>query len=265
MEPWLLFFDIDGTLLDNDTNQVPDSTIKALKKAQAAGHKIFLCTGRSRVFIPKQVAEIGFDGMVAGCGTAIYYEGQKKMHATLPQKLQREIAEDMLRCRLDGVLEGDRYCYFQDEPFLPWVKKFYHDNGVFFGPDCQKKWQQEETLAFDKFTLWFNEHSDIDGFKSKYEKQFDFIRRASDFYEVVPKGYSKATGIERMCRETGVEQRYTMGFGDSTNDLPMLDYTAVSVAMGNSDPVLFDRVDYVTASVKEDGIEKALYKYNMIE
>lgn len=103
-------------------------------------------------------------GMVAGCGTAIYYEGQKKMHATLPQKLQREIAEDMLRCRLDGVLEGDRYCYFQDEPFLPWVKKFYHDNGVFFGPDCQKKWQQEETLAFDKFTLWFNEHSDIDGF-----------------------------------------------------------------------------------------------------
>lgn len=159
----------------------------------------------------------------------------------------------------------DRYCYFQDEPFLPWVKKFYHDNGVFFGPDCQKKWQQEETLAFDKFTLWFNEHSDIDGFKSKYEKQFDFIRRASDFYEVVPKGYSKATGIERMCRETGVEQRHTMGFGDSTNDLPMLDYTAVSVAMGNSDPVLFDRVDYVTASVKEDGIEKALYKYNMIE
>ena len=48
MEPWLLFFDIDGTLLDNDTNQVPDSTIKALKKAQAAGHKIFLCTGGAR-------------------------------------------------------------------------------------------------------------------------------------------------------------------------------------------------------------------------
>ena len=42
MEPWLLFFDIDGTLLDNDTNQVPDSTIKALKKAQAAGHKILV-------------------------------------------------------------------------------------------------------------------------------------------------------------------------------------------------------------------------------
>lgn len=41
MEPWLLFFDIDGTLLDNDTNQVPDSTIKALKKAQAADTRFF--------------------------------------------------------------------------------------------------------------------------------------------------------------------------------------------------------------------------------
>ena len=37
MEPWLLFFDIDGTLLDNDTNRVPESTVKALKKAQAVG------------------------------------------------------------------------------------------------------------------------------------------------------------------------------------------------------------------------------------
>lgn len=124
MEPWLLFFDIDGTLLDNDTNQVPDSTIKALKKAQAAGHKIFLCTGRCRVFIPKQVAEIGFDGMVAGCGTAIYYEGQKKMHATLPQKLQREIAEDMLRCQLDGVLEGIDTVIFRMSRFCPGLKSF---------------------------------------------------------------------------------------------------------------------------------------------
>ncbi len=41
MEPWLLFFDIDGTLLDNDTNQVPDSTIKALKKRRLPDTRFF--------------------------------------------------------------------------------------------------------------------------------------------------------------------------------------------------------------------------------
>ena len=86
-----------------------------------------------------------------------------------------------------------------------------------------------------------------------------------DFYEIVPRGCSKATGIELLCQTTGVERSHTMGFGDSTNDLSMLGYTGISVAMGDGNPVLFDQVDYVTAAVAEDGIEQAMKKYNIID
>jgi hypothetical protein len=56
----------------------------------------------------------------------------------------------------------------------------------------------------------------------------------------------------------------TIGFGDSTNDLSMLSYTGISIAMGSGNPDIFSAVDYVTAPVMEDGIEKALKKYNVI-
>lgn len=53
MEPWLLFFDIDGTLLDNDTNQVPDSTIKALKKRRLPDTRFFCAPAGARSIYTK--------------------------------------------------------------------------------------------------------------------------------------------------------------------------------------------------------------------
>jgi hypothetical protein len=113
--------------------------------------------------------------------------------------------------------------------------------------------------------LWFDKTSNMDAFKEKYENRFDFIERDPTFYEIVPKGCSKGTGIAFLCEHLGVDRADTIGFGDSTNDLPMLLYTGVSVAMGSGNPDIFPSVDYVTAPVMEDGIEKALKKYNIIE
>lgn len=55
-----------------------------------------------------------------------------------------------------------------------------------------------------------------------------------------------------------------MAIGDSTNDLPMLETAGVSVAMGNGDPRIFDRVSFVTAPVEQDGIAKALERLGLI-
>lgn len=264
MEQYMIFFDIDGTLLDNESGIVPESTIRALHQAKKNGHMIFLCTGRCRAIWPGEIVDIGFDGMVAGCGTTVYYHGEKILHARLEQSLQRQIAEDMVKCHVDGVLEGEDYCYFSKDRFLPVIHQIYKDNGKFFGKDCQRIFQEEESLYYDKFTLWFDETGDIEGFKAKYEKDFEFILRDPTFYEIVPKAYSKATGIELLCEKTGIDREHTIGVGDSTNDLAMLQYTGISIAMGSGDPALFPQVDYVTGGVAEDGIEQALRKYNII-
>lgn len=263
MKQYMLFFDIDGTLIDDGTKAVPESTVRALHQAKENGHLIFICTGRCKAIWPKDVLEIGFDGVVGGCGTHIFYHGEELLHATLPRELRREIADDLTRFHVDGVLEGPVESYFRRDYWMPAVKTIFGENGI-FSTDCQLFWDRED-LDFDKMALWFDDSSDMMGFKEKYEEYFDFIVRDPTFYEVVPKGYTKATGIEFLCQHLGIGRADTMSFGDSTNDLSMLEYTGISVAMGSGNPDIFPAVDYVTAPVMEDGIEKALKKYGIIE
>lgn len=263
MEQHLLFFDIDGTLIDDDTKEIPDSAVRALHRAKENGHQIFLCTGRCKAIWPKDVLAIGFDGVVGGCGTQLFYHDEEIYHSVLPQELQQEIAEDLTRWHIDGVLEGPVESYFRKEVWMPEVKKIVQENGR-ISVECRKCWEDTQTFAFDKMALWFDESSDMASFKAKYEDRFDFILRDPTFYEVVPNRCSKGTGIEKMCIHTGVDRKYTIGFGDSTNDLPMLEYTQISVAMGSGNPDIFPVVDYVAPPVSEDGIEKALQHIGVI-
>ncbi len=259
---YLLFFDIDGTLLDERERIVPKSAIRALKAAKDAGHQIFICTGRCKAIWPQKILDIGFDGVVGGCGTNIFYRGEELLHATLPRDLQEEIVKDLDRYHIDGVLEGQKEAYFRRDMWMAPVEDIFVQNGI-INKECQLYWGETST-DFDKMALWFDGSSDMESFRNKYIDRFDFILRDPTFYEVVPKGYSKATGISYLCDHLDVDRRYTVGVGDSTNDLPMLTHTGISIAMGNGNPDIFPVVDYVTAPVMEDGIEKALQHYNLI-
>ena len=262
MKRHMIFFDIDGTLLDEKKGIVPESAVCALQQAKANGHLIFICTGRCKAIWPQDILDIGFDGVVGGCGTNIYYHGEELFHAKVDKGLQREIADDLLRFHIDGVLEGKSATYFRKDYWMPAVKQIFQDNGS-FAMECQLFWEDAE-LDFDKMALWFDESSDMAAFREKYKERFDFILRDPTFYEVVPRGCSKATGIEFMCKHLGFDREQTVGVGDSTNDLPMLEYTGISIAMGSGNPDIFPSVDYVTTAVMEDGIEKALQQYKLI-
>ena len=272
-DKYFVFFDIDGTLLDNETQTVPDSTITSIERLRENGHQCFICTGRCKDIWPKEILDIGFDGVVGGCGTHIYYHGEELLHVTLPDELQREIADDLVRFHIDGVLEGSAHSYFHREPWMPEVVGFFKEprpvamRGETYSPEFEAgkvEFLDSPVLDFDKMALWFDETGDMAGFKKKYEDRFDFIERDPTFYEIVPKGYSKATGIRFVCEHLGVPLSRTMSFGDSTNDLPMLGITHISVAMGDGNPDIFPKVDYVTGAVMEDGIFTALAHYGLI-
>lgn len=263
MKQYMLFFDIDGTLWDEETGEIPESTVRALRQARANGHLLFICTGRCKAIWPKDILDIGFDGVVGGCGTDIYYHGEELFHATLDSKLQQEIADDLTRWHIDGVLEGKVESYFRKDYWMPFVKNIYEKNSI-YSSDCSLFWEDKEELQFDKMALWFDASSNMDAFREKYEDRFDFILRDPTFYEVVPKGCSKATGIEFLCQHLAIDRTQTVGVGDSTNDLPMLAYTGISIAMGSGNPDIFSAVDFVTDAVMEDGIEKALQHYSFI-
>lgn len=268
MDKRILFFDIDGTLIDEETDVVPKSVPPALKRAKENGHLLFICSGRCRAIIPEEVISLGFDGVIGGCGTYIEVGGKEVYHHTLPEALQKEVIEDLQKYHIDGVLEGRDCSAFRHDYWMPVVKSIFRENGTFaekgsFSARTQCFW--EEDFSFDKMALWFDESSDMEHFRKKYEAQFDFILRDPTFYEVVPKGISKATGIRSVCEMLQMDIKNSIAFGDSANDVSMLQCTGYSVAMGGGNPILFDKVDYVTAPVMEDGISKALKYLKIIE
>ena len=78
------------------------------------------------------------------------------------------------------------------------------------------------------------------------------------FTDIVAEGNSKAAGMEAVCRHFGIRQEETLAFGDGANDIEMLQWAAVGVAMGNAEPIVKEHADLVTTSVDEEGIEHAV-------
>jgi Cof subfamily protein (haloacid dehalogenase superfamily) len=98
----------------------------------------------------------------------------------------------------------------------------------------------------------------MDGMKHDLSEILDFIDREQGFYEIVPKGYSKATAIRYITEYLNIPMEDTVAIGDSNNDLPMLQYAHTSIAMGNSSKQVLEVADYITTDVDKDGIWNAL-------
>ena len=82
--------------------------------------------------------------------------------------------------------------------------------------------------------------------------------------EIVPKGCSKGTGIQLVCRKLGIAREQTYAFGDSVNDLPMFEAAGHSIAMGNASEFVKQQASYVTDTLHQDGIYHALEHFGLV-
>jgi Cof subfamily protein (haloacid dehalogenase superfamily) len=264
MKPKIIFFDIDGTILTEKTLIIPDSTKIAIKKAQENGHLALINTGRPITSIDSFIKDIQFDGYICGCGTYIEYENEVLLSKQLGNILSKDIVKDLKDCKIDGILEGENGVYYDEDKNIKSkevlrIKNRHKEQQLYKGATWDSPY-----IDFDKLTIWANENSNFNKFHEKYKNIFEFIHRGKDFYELVPLGFSKASGIQYLIKHLEIPFENTYAIGDSTNDLSMLKYVKNSIAMGNSTPVLFDLVSFVTKDIEDDGIEYALKHFNII-
>jgi len=264
MKPNIIFFDIDGTLLNERTFTVPESAKEAIRKTQENGHLVFINTGRPILEIDDCIQELNFDGYVCGCGTYIEFKDNELFHRSLGVSLSKQIVRKLREYHIDAILEGKNGVYYDDDINISSSEvlriKTRHINVGFY----KGQTFDDTEIDFDKLVIWTNEGSDFDAFHKEFENTLEFIHRGENFYELVPLGFSKATGIQHLMEYLDIPHANTYAIGDSTNDLSMLEYVKNSIAMGNSTTLLFDLVSFVTKDIEEDGIEHALNHYNII-
>lgn len=256
----LLFFDVDGTLLSEKTHTIPPSAIKALKKAKEKGHYIIINTGRSKGCLPPEIQAVNPDGYIYACGTHIEFKNTLLLNHTLDQETIRRSIKQANKFDCDLVLEGPENIYF-NPPLTTLAGEAVYNNYVV--NNFNNLSTKEKEIAANKFCIWFNQAKDADTIIPLLPG-FNHIRRSANFLEIVPLGYSKATGIQILSDYLKIPLADCYVFGDSFNDKPMLDYVDKAIVMGNGDPELFKRAYYVTTSCDNDGIFNALKHLKLI-
>ena len=256
-----VFFDIDGTIW-NEKMQIPESTREALKKLKDNGHYAFLCTGRSRSNIrsPK-LLELGFDGMVAACGTHIEFQGKKAFEILLTKEQLSHALNTLKKHDMPVVLEGPEYIYVDEAEFTedPYVIYLRQELGKDLRPITGTEGYKVNKMSAAIGT------ADTEKFIRDLGDEFEVIVHEADaIVEIGRKGFSKATGIEKMCELLEIAREDTYAFGDSANDLEMLCFVAHGVAMGNGTKEAKEAAEYVTTAIDENGIRNGLLHYGLI-
>lgn len=257
----ILFFDIDGTILSEKTHIISSDTKQAIDAARKNGHLAFINTGRTLEALDQRILSLEFDGYVCGCGTYIMHGDRVLLNNLLTKECKESVLKDIKECKLEACLEGITTVYFDSNTTNTRVCEFRESMKA---RNINLGTFDDENIDFTKFTIRVHDDSDYSTFYERQKDSFTFIDRGDQFYEIVPKGFSKATGIQFLLDYFNMSLDQAYAFGDSTNDLPMLEYVPNSIAMGNADPSLLPLVSFVTKDVDENGIRYALEHYKLI-
>ena len=258
----LVFFDIDGTLLDRQ-QQAPESAVQAISQLRANGHLAFINTGRCMAMVSEEIQAIGFDGIVASCGTHITVGSQTLENILIPEDQLQSIIQLLIANQIDFWLEGPDHVYLDSVTHPALYRKFLSEYPGW--PGLFADFRDAKPLRVNKFSYLINRHSQFDQVEPILRNQFDLIIHREDHGEVIPKGFSKATGIDQVKTFLGQSGAKVFAFGDSFNDLDMLKAADFGIAMGGSRSRLIELSSHLTDSPADHGIANALRHYQLIE
>lgn len=260
----IVFFDIDGTIY-KFIGGIPKDTMESIRKLKKNGHIPVLCTGRTKIMIYDEFLEPGFDYIIGGAGTYLEMEGKQIFNYEMESREIEKVTKGFVKYGFSPVIEGrdDIYVEYINEKRSPRANKIIHNYRKNLGRHCRDIYDTEE-IAASKISGAFMPGSNPDGIREEFGDSFTVIDHNGDLLELVPKGFSKATGIEFLINKLGISIEDTYAFGDSFNDLEMLQYVKYGVAMGNSDPDLFQYTKYRTEDFDKGGVTNALKRFGMI-
>jgi Cof subfamily protein (haloacid dehalogenase superfamily) len=255
----LIALDLDGTLLASDES-ISAANRAAIAKALARGIRVVLVTGRG-VDTPIRVShDLGLNLPVICCHGALtkdFGTNTTLVHIPVPLQYARPMIEFAERAGLALAvyvdetfwrLEGS-HIYMQDMTGPAWREARSFEEVLTEAPTFIRFLGSESVAAmqreFSDFPLAF-----------RYETWQDFVECA-----VLSRDASKQTALARLCADFGVSAERVLAIGDSRNDVPMMQWSGIGVAMGNALPEVRAAVRYVTASNERDGVALAIEKF----
>ncbi len=258
-----IFFDIDGTLLGTKGSEhfyIPPNNLKALELLKKNGHRIAICSGRQESFIHKLFPDC-FTSYVAMNGTHVVFNGETIYDFMFSTERVTELISyfDAFGCSYAFVGKDRGWSRNIPESYLEELNALYG-----FDDFLQAKWKPEEVRA-NMMDFIFRDEADYLRCRGAFTESMTLNRHPGNVSaDLSFEGADKANGIRFLLEHTGIDKADTIAFGDGYNDITMMGAVGFGIAMGNAVSEVKQAADYVTDSIFEDGIYKALKHFELI-
>ena len=243
----LIALDLDGTL-KNSKNQITPKTRDALIKAQELGIKVVLASGRPTPGLRHEANELRLEEFG---GYLLSFNGACVQNAKTKESIYEQTLMTYYNDSVYTEDEKDQYVIVEGNiNDIPVVK--VEDFKVILHDPIHKILCTGEPSYVASI---------VDDFKAPYGDSLSIYRSAPFFIEVMAQGIDKAASLDRLASSLGIKQEEVMAFGDGYNDLSMIEYAGLGVAMNNAVDGVKERANIITLSNDEDGIAYTLSQY----
>jgi Cof subfamily protein (haloacid dehalogenase superfamily) len=282
VRPRAVFLDIDGTYADHGL--APDAHVEAVRTARRLGHLVFVCTGRPLAMVPAHILEAGIDGTITGAGARVELDGQVLKDTRFDQDLAGRIVD---------ALDAHDVAYILEAP-----ESLHGRTGVdrrlreVLGPIFADRPQHDGVLGTDvdplEDILGPMQYSDdlravsyakISCFDSDVplKKLVDLLGPQVGLIpsslsalgdragEIFMAGTHKAVGIQVVEEHLGLDRADIVAIGDSANDIEMLEYAGVGIAVEGGHPAVLAVADRFTAGPAGNGVALAFAELGLLD
>lgn len=270
----LIALDMDGTLL-NRAGRLTERTINTLERAISQGVQVVIATGRVFSAFPEDVFKVkGIEYVASSNGArVIRLKDKTSIYTNL---ISKEKAEEL------------KPLIFQDDLFL----EIFFQGNVYVEKGCVER-VAEYHLPTRYTEYMLRTRTQIEDIKKAMKENMDQLEnininfgsaeRKLEYWEILKniegitatssfphnieiggETTSKADGIAHLCEILGIRQSQVMACGDNFNDVKMLEFAGLSVAVENAEEEVKKQVDFVTKTNEEDGVAFAIEKFVLL-
>ncbi len=266
MKEKLILFDVDDTIVDHHTHKsvIPEETRQTIQELKAIGHKVGLATGRSKLHAAYIMETLGLDTAVTYGGHLVTCDGEDIYRQCLPvgdvQKLLKNFADTpypVMAITMDTVYLKD----YKDKV----RSAIFNENDLIEGEPAHRTYTTLKPLDYNpreymSMMVFSPSVGNIEAFES-----IEFNPWGEQGFEVYAKGVSKLSGIRHLAHHLSLDIDDVVVFGDSYNDIHMLEHIPNSVAVGNAVDAAKNVASYVAPPIYENGIRVACEHFGLLE
>lgn len=243
----IIFFDIDGTLIDMTKKAISDKTVETLLRLKENGVKICIATGRAPGSVPK-FDGVDFDAFLTFNGSYCFNSNDVILSTPIPKADVEKMIENATKINRPVSIAG------KDRVVANGTDKDLSDYFGFAKQETPVSDDFDEVLKGEIYQMMMG------GRKDEYDDILKDVENAritawwDRAVDIIPANGGKGKGIEAILEYYGIDRSESMAFGDGGNDIEMLQTVGTGVAMGNALNHVKEVADEICGTSADDGI-----------